>query len=182
MALPKRRRPFGGFWDIEDEFERMREEMERMIEDMFSMNLNEEDLEKLAKDQNSRVYGFSMRIGPDGKPIIREFGNFKPGASPMEQPQEREPLVDVIEKDDNVTVIAEVPGVEKEEINLTTSEETLSIKVTNPERKYSRVVKLPAKIKPESATASYKNGVLEVVLEKVEKGKKGEKGKPIPIK
>jgi HSP20 family protein len=43
--------------------------------------------------------------------------------------------------------------------------------VDTPQRRYYKEVKLPARVKPDTAKASYKNGVLEVKLEKVEKGK-----------
>jgi HSP20 family protein len=111
------------------------------------------------------VYGFTMRTGPDGKPIIEEFGNVRPPSRELPS-GEREPLVDVIEDEKQVTVIAELPGVEKEDIKVKASGKNLSIKVDTPERKYSKNIALPAEVKSESAKASYKNGVLEIRFEK----------------
>ena len=154
-----RRRRFGFFSDIEEEFERMREEMERMLTEF------EKEPGAKVKRYGPYVYGFSMRMGPEGKPVFEEFGNVKPPSK--EAPSgEREPLVDVIEEKESVVVIAELPGVEKEDIKLNATEEMLSIKVDTPQRKYSKRIQLPAKIKPETAKASYKNGVLEVRLER----------------
>ncbi|RLF10715.1 MAG: Hsp20/alpha crystallin family protein, partial [Thermoprotei archaeon] len=45
------------------------------------------------------------------------------------------------------------------------------ISVDTERRKYYKEVKLPARVKPDTAKASYKNGVLEVKLEKLEKGR-----------
>ena len=74
-----------------------------------------------------------------------------------------------------VKVIAEVPGVDKNDINLNASERKLIISVDTPQRKYYKEVDLPTEVDPQSAKATYKNGVLEVVLKKVGKGEKGVK-------
>ena len=89
--------------------------------------------------------------------------------------EEREPLVDVMETDDEVKVIAELPGVEKKDIKLYGTEDTLTISVDTAERKYYKKVELPSAVDAKSAKASYKNGVLEVRLKK----KKEPEGEPI---
>ena len=91
----------------------------------------------------------------------------------VELTEAREPLVDVYEEKDVVKVVAEVPGVEKKDINLNATEDRLIISVDTPQRKYYKEVDLPAKVDPKSAKASYKNGVLEVVLNKAGEGRKG---------
>ena len=121
------------------------------------------------------VYGYSMTIGPDGKPKVKEFGNFK--AEPqLEQPQsdvkeEREPLTDIIDAGDKVRVIVELPGVEKESIKLSGTDDKLKISVDTPERKYFKEVELPAKVDTEKATSEYKNGVLDIIVPKRKKRK-----------
>ncbi len=153
------------------------EEMDRMFEDMFR------EIEELPKElQRERrlpdgsvirtfgpvVYGYSMSIGPDGRPIIREFGNLRPSRFGLPKAtKEREPLVDVTSGDRVVQVVAEVPGVNKEDIELEGTEDTLTIRVDTEKRKYYKVVDLPEKVDPNSAKASYKNGVLEVTLNKL---------------
>jgi HSP20 family protein len=159
-----------------DEFERMRQEMERMMNDMVRRSiLDAQNLEKIAADPNTCVYGFSIRVGPDGKPVVREFGNIKPNtvntvnpAQPSLASDEREPLVDVIPTEKDVVVIAEIPGVEKHEIKLDSTPESLTISVNNPQRRYHRVVSLPCEVDPTGAIASYTNGVLEVTLKRVQ--------------
>ena len=117
-------------------------------------------------------YGFSVTIGPDGVPRIREWGNIKPGIRPIISDR-IEPFTDVREEEDKVMVIVDIPGVEKEDINVEATENEVVISAERGERKYYKVVKLPAKVKPETAKAQYKNGVLTITIEKVEKGKKG---------
>jgi HSP20 family protein len=69
------------------------------------------------------VYGYSMTIGPDGKPKVREFGNVKSplrGQSLFRTTPEissvREPLADVNTTDKEVKVVIEMPGVTKSNI------------------------------------------------------------------
>ncbi|MEM2705758.1 MAG: archaeal heat shock protein Hsp20, partial [Thermoplasmata archaeon] len=122
--------------------------------------------------QGPFVYGFTMKIGPDGKPRIEEFGNVpKVGIGELEG--YREPLVDVSDDEKNVYVTAELPGVEKEQINLQVDENTIIIKTDVPERKYYKVIELPERVKPETAKASYHNGILDVTIEKEQPKKKG---------
>jgi HSP20 family protein len=119
-----------------------------------------------------------MKIGPDGKPEIREFGNVKQGRLGPLVKEEREPLVDVMETNDAVHVIAELPGVEKTDIKLHATEDALTILVDTAQQKYYKEVRLPSKVNVKTATTSYKNGVLEIILKKVNGKPKGE---PISI-
>ncbi len=116
------------------------------------------------------IYGFRIVIGPDGRPIIEEFGNVKRRFGRTEILEAREPLVDVFEDEDKVTVIAELPGVDKDKIKVRIKDNKLIIKASNGQ-KYYKEVELPAKVKPETAKAKFKNGVLEITIEK-EKPKK----------
>ncbi|UCD27241.1 MAG: Hsp20/alpha crystallin family protein [Candidatus Bathyarchaeota archaeon] len=129
------------------------------------------------------VYGYSMTIGPDGKPKVREFGNIKAdtrlGRSQVDIREQREPLVDVMETDGEVKIIAELPGVEKKDVKLHGTENTLTISVDTSQRKYYKDVKMPTKIDPKKAKSNYKNGVLEITIPKTKKEKP--KGEPITI-
>lgn len=157
--FPKKRK-FGLFnWD--DDFENMFEEMEEMMRELF------ERAEKGELEQGKPiVYGWSMRIGPDGKVVVDEFGNTgrkKQG----ELTDEREPITDVINEKENIVVICELPGVNKEDIKLSVNEKSVSIKVDTAERKYSKNIRLPATVDIKNVEAHYKNGVLEVRLKKI---------------
>jgi len=187
----RRRRRFPLFGDRF--FEDIDKMMEDMIKEMSSVGPKELVRERKLPDGSTVremgpfVYGYSMTVGPDGKPVIREFGNVKPSlkhtpfgvAKPkLEVKEEREPLVDTIVDEGTVKVVAELPGVERSEINLEGTENTLTISVSNPDRKYYKELELPAEVDPNSSKATYKNGVLEVVLSK---RKPAKKGKPISI-
>ena len=93
----------------------------------------------------------------------------------------REPIVDVMESDKGISVTAELPGVTKEDIELSLENDNqiLVIKVDTPERKYYKEVELPAKVKADKVKATYKNGILDVMFERETPRKK--KGKRIKI-
>ncbi|MEL9998729.1 MAG: archaeal heat shock protein Hsp20 [Thermoplasmata archaeon] len=151
------------FDDFEEEFKRMNERISRILNELSR---------HMSDVQGPFVYGFTMKIGPDGKPRIEEFGNVpKVGVGELEG--YREPLVDVSDDEKNVYVTAELPGVEKEQINLQVDENTIIIKTDVPERKYYKVIELPERVKPETAKASYHNGILDVTIEKEQPKKKG---------
>jgi HSP20 family protein len=125
------------------------------------------------------VYGYSMKIGPDGKPEIQQFGNIKKSLKGPEVKEEREPLVDVVDTNGEIRVVAELPGVEKTDIKLHGTEDSLEINVDTEQNKYYKEVKLPAKVNVREAKSTYKNGVLEVIIPKIEAEKS--KGEQIDI-
>ena len=165
--------PFGrGFMsEYDDSFRQMREELNRMIE-----KARKGELEPPEKG-GPYVYGWSMKVAPDGVPHVEEFGNTRAMPSAFKQglPSGREPLVDVMETDENVKVIAELPGVEKGDVDLEINESRLVIKVDTEKRKYYKDIDLPATVDPEKVTAKYNNGVLEVILDKKAPETKGKK-------
>lgn len=117
------------------------------------------------------IYGFQIGIDPDGKPVIRQFGNVKPkGHGNIEAKDVREPLIDVFKEKDKVRVIAEVPGVGKGDIKLTGTENSLTIRAHSNQRKYEKTINLPVPVKIKTAKARYNNGVLEVTIERKELG------------
>lgn len=164
----RRKNPFD-FFGMDDEFERMFMEMERMMEKIFR-DFSSDSIEP----GKSFVHGFNIRVGPDGKPRMEEFGNHT-HRTPNGEPSisdDREPITDVIESKDDVAVTVEIPGVEKEDIDLNIQEKSLEIDVDAPQRKYHKHVDLPCDVQPKTTKATYKNGILDVVINRKEKKKK----------
>jgi len=173
------------FWgrrrrSIFDLFDDIMREMEEML---FGL---ERELDIMARNapieyRGPIVYGFKITIGPDGKPVIEEFGNIRRRRGRAEISEEMEPLVDVFDYGDKVVVVAEMPGVDKDKIDVRiTKDNKLIIKASNKDRKYYKEVELPPGVKPDTAKAKYKNGVLEVVIEKKAE-KKEEEGIKVKI-
>ena len=172
------------------DIDRMFHEMEKMMEEEFkglteNVPKNYVKERKLPDGRTVRelgpfVYGYSMKIGPNGKPEIREFGNIKKSLKGPQVRNEREPLVDIVETNKEIRVVAELPGVEKTDIKLHGTEDSLTISVNTPQTKYYKEVTLPVKVKVKEAKSTYKNGVLEVVFPKANVPKEP-KGEPIDV-
>lgn len=172
----KERRGFF-FPEIDRMIDEMEKEMAEAFRDMESFVPRDMVRVRRLPDGSVRreygpfVYGYSVKIGPDGKPIIREFGNLKPGMGGEGQPplnlqDRREPLVDLIEEDEKIKVLAELPGVDRKDISLFVTDKILTIDVDTPERRYHKELELPVLIDESSARSTYKNGILETILNK----------------
>jgi HSP20 family protein len=122
------------------------------------------------------VYGFSYTAEPGKEPVFREFGNIKPSYRGIEPSPGREPLVDVMSEKEKYKVFVELPGVEKEKVKLDVAEDSVEIK-TEDEKKFYKMIYLDSAVDPDSAKASYKNGILTLELDK----KKERVGKEIKI-
>ena len=186
---------FFGFPDIFRGFDEMRREMERGFENIHAQA--PKDLVKeyqtpgggKVREYGPFIYGYSMTVGPDGKPKVREFGNVKSPFSSSKQgsfftrpliSSEREPLADITTTDKEVKVAVEMPGVKKENIKVNLYDNSLEVTTTGTEeRKYHEVIDLPLETDIETATSTYKNGILEIVLKKKQQSKP--KGKQINI-
>jgi len=170
----RRRSPFDpwGFPDIDE----MMKEMERAFSEQFK-DMERELPKSLIRESKTPdgktkkeigpiVYGYSVTIGPDGKPVVREFGNVRSGeGTPWKQIQDkREPLVDVVSSGKEVRVIAEMPGVNREDINVTVNEKSLTISVDREDRSYYKELELPGIVDPKGAKSTYNNGILEVTI------------------
>ncbi|MDI6859104.1 MAG: Hsp20/alpha crystallin family protein [Methanocellales archaeon] len=160
MVRKWRRSPFDDM--LRDLFER--------IDEMF-------EEEKPFEAWRPFVFGFSLTRQPGEEPEIREFGNIFPWEEKIEI-KERKPLIDTFESDDEIHVIAEMPGIEKKDIRLNATKTTLEIEAETENRRYAEHVDLPAGVDPDSAKATYNNGVLEVTLKRAMLVRKG---RPIKI-
>ncbi|MEM4605914.1 MAG: Hsp20/alpha crystallin family protein [Candidatus Pacearchaeota archaeon] len=100
----------------------------------------------------------------------------------------RTPLSDIEETDKELIVKFEIPGVDKKDINLNVTEDRIEVKVERKQqskeekkgfyreersyRGFYRAMSLPCEVIPEKTKAKYKDGILEVVMQKAEAKKK----------
>lgn len=100
----------------------------------------------------------------------------------------RMPKVDVIDRDGEIVVRAEVPGISKDDLDVSVSDNAVTIKgETKREQKeekgdyyrceistgsFARTVALPDYVNPDAAKAQFRDGILELTLPKVEKSKR----------
>jgi HSP20 family protein len=111
------------------------------------------------------VYGFSVHTGIGGVPHVERFGNIRATEEGPVVAEVREPLVDVFDEDQEMIIVAELPGVSEEEIRIEIQDDILSLETTS-ERKYAKEILLSAPVDPASMQKSYKNGILELRLKK----------------
>ncbi|MDG6222804.1 MAG: Hsp20/alpha crystallin family protein [Candidatus Bathyarchaeota archaeon] len=176
------------FLGINETFKQMEEAIAKEFEELSKRAptdlQHEETLPDGTKVQSYGpfVYGYSVTVGPDGKPNVKEFGNFKAGTQlgkpHMDIKEKREPLTDIIDANENVRIIIELPGVEKDDIKLAGTDNKLTISVDTAKHKYYKEIEMPSKIDAKKAKSNYKNGVLDITVPK----KKPEKTKSQPIK
>jgi len=161
-----------------DEFDNLWQRMTRPFMDM-------EDIFEEFKDSTGTqtfgpyYYGYTATIGPDGKPIVREYGNVRPGLLPTADI--REPLVDVIvdDKEKALKIVAEMPGVEKKDIKIVVEGRTVNLDAEHGDKKYQTKVPIKHKVEEDSVKATYANGILEVSFKLKEEEKP--KGKTVEV-
>jgi HSP20 family protein len=119
-------------------------------------------------------YGYQITLGPDGKPKVREFGNVRPSARGLiEQSGIREPLVDtaINEKENALTITAEMPGVTKQDIKVNVADGFVSIHAEQGEKKYHTDIPVNVQLDDASAKATYSNGILKLKIKLKEASK-----------
>ena len=163
---------------FDDEFDRLFKKMSRSfmnLDDIFEEAKETGDIQRYGPF----YYGYTMTIGPDGKPVVKEYGNVKPSLLPTSDT--REPLVDTLvdEKEKVLKLVAEMPGVEKKDVKVVVEEKIVNIDAEHGEKKYHAKVPIKYKVDKDSAKASYTNGILELKFNLVEVEK--QKGKTVEI-
>lgn len=96
------------------------------------------------------------------------------------------PPVELMDKGDSVVITAEIPGVNKDEVDLTVLRDTLTIagekklpaeggvtyiRHERPHGRFRRLIDLPYSVDQEKISASYKDGILTITLPKAEEAK-----------
>ena len=124
-------------------------------------------------------YGYSVTVGPDGKPVVKEYGNVRPSLPATAET--REPLADVIvdDKEKVLKIVAEMPGVEKKDIKIEVVGRTILIDAEREERKYRTKIPIKHKVDENSVKATYANGILEVKFQLKEEERP--KGKTVEV-
>ena len=145
-------------------------EIDRIFKSMSSSFFDVNDaFEEVKGNFNSGplFYGYTMTVGPDGKPSVQEYGNVKPDHPHISDA--REAIVDTIvdEKEKVVKLIAEMPGVEKTDVKILFDKNVVDITAEHGEKKYHCKVPLQHKVDENSGKATYKNGILQLIFKLV---------------
>ena len=119
-----------------------------------------------AKKSARGVYGFSVKLGVGGKDFsVEPFGNLRRDRSsgqPVVEDEIREPLVDVFDEQDRLLIVAEMPGVEPEDVHVDLSDHTLTLSAERGERRYRKAIEVAPDLERGHVEVSYKNGITEI--------------------
>ncbi len=125
--------------------------------------------------------------------IRRPFSSMPSWLPRLRMPEAEEvvPSVDILKEGDDIVVKAELPGMKKEDIDVSLTKDTITIsgekkKEEKIEKKdyyslersygsFKRSFSLPSEVQTEKASAKFKHGVLEIRIPKTEEAKKKEK-------
>ncbi len=115
------------------------------------------------------VYGFSVKSGLGEKGVkVEPFGNIRRDEErgQVEVQEIREPMVDVFDEAEHLLIVAEVPGIMQEDVQLELHEDILILVAEKGDKKYRKEVLLPASFSPDKMSSSCRNGILEIKLSK----------------
>ena len=78
----------------------------------------------------------------------------------------REPITDIFDEKNEIVVIAEMPGIEQDDIKIDLKEDILEISAVSKSRSYSKEMLLPAKVSKQNLRHKFTNGILEIRIKK----------------
>ncbi len=146
------------------------EEVRNKIEFTTITNKDLENGSILSKDCNDPViYGFKIHIRNDNLiPLgnISTKHNFNSKMILPLAPLSREPYVELNEVDDQVIIVAEMPGITLKDIDVKLNDELLIISAHTTKKYYQKTITLPSPITG-CAKMSYRNGILEIIYRKI---------------
>jgi HSP20 family protein len=121
---------------------------------------------KFLTKQLSGVYGLSVRPHKGQSPFIETFGNIRKSRKGPVIGEVREPIVDILDEKSRIVVIAELPGVSEEEINIDLMGDIINLHACSRDRKYGKKILLPRKMERQTMKHTFKNGILKIKMVK----------------
>ncbi|MEI6899027.1 MAG: Hsp20/alpha crystallin family protein [Bacteroidota bacterium] len=112
------------------------------------------------------VYGFTINTMAGGSPKVETFGNIRKTPEGPKVDEEREPITDIFDEKNEVMVIAEMPGIEEDDIKIELKEDILEISAKSKTRSYKKELLLPVKLSKEGLRHKFTNGILEIKIKK----------------
>ena len=152
--------------DILDEVDRYIDDFEKSVQEAVRATIDS----GTAALSRPVVSGVAMGLTPEGKPSIQFFGDKILGPKGHRTPIYEQAVDD---KEGKVKLTVELPGVEKESINVSATESKVLIRAEEGERNYEASVPLEREIDVESATATFHNGILTLSFSVRDKDNKG---------
>ena len=112
------------------------------------------------------VYGFTINTAGGGSPKVETFGNIKKTPEGPKVNEEREPITDLFDEKDELMIIAEMPGIEENDIKIDLKEDILEVSAVSTSRTYRKELLLPLKVLKSNLRHKFTNGILEIRIKK----------------
>ncbi len=95
--------------------------------------------------------------------------SFRPSKNFSERKfQEQKPLIDILEENSFITVVAEITGFNKDTLKIHVKDQKITLSAKSKDRRYYKSLNLPKVVIPDVMYTKFKNGVLEIKLRKAE--------------
>ncbi|MFH1114411.1 MAG: Hsp20/alpha crystallin family protein [Pseudomonadota bacterium] len=111
------------------------------------------------------VYGFNIKLGlGEDRVKVQPFGNIRRDEQSGETvvQEVREPMVDMFEEEDYLLIVAEMPGISSDDVELEIKDDVLTIRAERGEKKYEKEVLLTGSYPKEKIEFTCNNGMLEI--------------------
>jgi HSP20 family protein len=136
------------------------ENLEKLMDDLMK-SLQESE----GRADNAQVFGVSIKISKDGKPVMQKIGESqKEFSQAIAQVKPKEPLVDVRQDSKNFFLVAEMPGILKEDIDVRLNGLELSISSASGE--FFKKISLPFAVEEMPEKSAFNNGILELAFKR----------------
>ena len=112
------------------------------------------------------VYGFTINTAGGGSPKVETFGNIKKTPEGPKVDEEREPITDLFNEKNEMVIIAEMPGIEENDLKIDLKSDILEISAKSKNRTYRKEMLLPAKALKQNLRHKFTNGILEIRIKK----------------
>ncbi|MEI6678651.1 MAG: Hsp20/alpha crystallin family protein [Mariniphaga sp.] len=112
------------------------------------------------------VYGFTINTAGGGSPKVETFGNIRKTPEGPKVDEEREPITDIFDEEKEIVIIAEMPGIEENDLKIDLKEDILEISAVSKSRSYRKELLLPVKAVMADLSHKFTNGILEIRINK----------------
>ena len=125
--------------------------------------------------ESKAVFDYSVKFGSaapksDGFKVqpLSTSSNSRPVPAKKNPPsaEDREPQVDVFEEPDHLLIVAEMPGVGSDNVQLKFEGCHLELTGKTPRMRFFKSIELPYPLQAEDATINLNNGIVEITLKK----------------
>ena len=112
------------------------------------------------------VYGFTINTAAGGAPKVETFGNIRKTPDGPIVDEEREPITDLFDENEEIVIIAEMPGIEEKDLEIDLKEDILEFSAISKTRTYRKELLLPVKMIKINMRHKFTNGILEIRIKK----------------